>query len=275
MPAAVCFEREEVQQHLKPHAVPDIGHGKLLAPGLIVDDTEVKLAVMVPAVDTVGNAGEDEAVLSAAELDRRHFARVGKIKLKVQRLEVRSPQLRRHILDDAPDIPAQAVEEVDKAAALLVKIVELLGDILRGEAFAQLAQGLIVHRGKAAAALDLARGLFKDIVHEGADLRRAEGGWLIWLCAQAVLAEIRKAAGGKFIYARGAQAQMLTVELFDSRGREPPAAHVRRNFKRRIARRVLFGKVFSCRAGTAVTTVHGLRGKAERRGGRGHARVAQ
>ena len=229
---------------------------------------------MVPAVDTVGDTGEDETVLPAAELDRRHFARVGKIKLKVQRLEVRPPQLRRHILDDAPYVAAQAVEEIDKAAALLVKIVELLGDVLRSEALAQLAQGLVVHRGKTAAALDLARGLLKDIVHECADLRGAEGGGLIGLCAQAVLAEIRKAAGGKFIYARGAEAQALSVELLDRRRGEPPAAHVRRGFKRSIARGVFFCEIFRSGAGTAVPAVHGLRGKAERRGGRGHTRVA-
>ena len=35
------------------------------------------------------------------------------------------------------------------------------------------------------------------------------------------------------------------------------------------------GKVFRRRTGAAVPAVHGLRGKAERWGGRGHARVAQ
>ena len=173
--AAACFEREEVQQHLKPHAVNQTSDMEnSLRPVFVVDLTRLELAVMSSAVAMVGDTRDGTGPFPAAELDRRHFARVGKIKLKVQRLEVRPPQLRRHILDDAHTSPHRRVDE----AALSIKIVELRSAEKRSHSSRRVLSSTV----KLPPRLDLARGLLKDIVvHECADLRGAEGGGLTGL----------------------------------------------------------------------------------------------
>ena len=85
---AVFAEGEQVQEHLKPHAVPHIAERKALSAGLVVDDPQVELTLMQPAVDTVGNAGENQAVLALAKAHGRKLACLAEVQLKRQRHEV-------------------------------------------------------------------------------------------------------------------------------------------------------------------------------------------
>ena len=167
---------------------------------------------MEPAVHPVGNARERHAPSPSPSSTGGSFSRAGKVQLEIQRLEVRAAQLIRHIRHDLPHIARQTAEEVDKARALLLKVVELGVYICFHVPGAYLRQLAVVHGAPAAALLDLACGLFEHEMHERAYLRRGEARGLIGLRAQTVLAEVRISARGKFIYSRRAQPQTLAVE---------------------------------------------------------------
>jgi hypothetical protein len=86
---ARALEREEVQLYLQPLAVPHVLRAEnCLAPGLVVDDSQVELAVVQPAVHAVGHAAHVERHLTVRERDRCDLLGVCEVELKIQRLEV-------------------------------------------------------------------------------------------------------------------------------------------------------------------------------------------
>ena len=193
-------EGEEIQQHLQVHPVQNLGKRKFLVSGLVVYHTQPELSVVQPAVHAVGHADEGQGLRALAQLNGRDILRFGEIQLEVQRREIRKPQLVRHVLHHPPHIVPQALEEVDKAARLLLKIVELLMDIDFHILVRERTQLLVRNRTEAAARPDLAGHVFEDIVHEGTHLRRLESRGLVRLCLQSVLAEVGEAAGGKLFH---------------------------------------------------------------------------
>ena len=194
---------------------------------------------MQPAVHAVGNAGEGEGLPVLRQLGGLQLVGVGEVQLKVQRHEVRAPQLLRHIQHHLVHIRAQAAEQVHKAAGFLLKIVELAVNVVLHKAVGHLMQLLVAEILKAAALLRLLRRLFQDGVHEGADLGRGEARRLIGLGAQTVLAEIGIAAGREAVDFRRAQADPLPVERLHRPGRELSARHGGRLLEPRVALRLL------------------------------------
>ena len=106
---------------------------------------------------------------------------------------------------------ADALEKMDKAAALFLKIIELLSNIAVDMLLSYLPQLLVADLTKAAQSFYSLRRVLQHIVHECAYFRRLEACRLIGFCLQSVLAEIRKLAGGEFIYLGCAQPELLPV----------------------------------------------------------------
>ena len=156
---AVLLQREEIEQHLQPHALPHVGEREFFLSGLVVHDADVELAVVLPAVHAVGRAGENKFVLAAADADRRQI--VGKIQLKVERAEVGAAQLLRRVEHDGPRCLRQTAKEIDEPGALFPKILQLRAHIFADVFVRQRGDGLVVRFGKAAALRHLARHVFQ------------------------------------------------------------------------------------------------------------------
>ena len=111
---------------------------------------------MLPAVHTVGRAGENKFVLAAADADRRQIGvvLVGEIQLKVERAEVGAAQLLRRVEHDAPRCLRQTSEEIDEPGALFPKILQLRAHIFADVFVRQRGDGLVVRFGKAARIVD-------------------------------------------------------------------------------------------------------------------------
>ena len=167
---------------------------------------------MQPAVHTVGNAGERHRAVAVSKLRRRDIAHLRKVKLEVERLKIGAAQLRRHVRHYLEHILAEAAEEVYEPLRLLLKVVQLLMHIAVHMALGDCVQLVVRDGAEAAAVTHVARRVLQHVVHERADLRRREARRFIRARVQAVLAEIRKFAGGEFIYPRRAQLQPSAVE---------------------------------------------------------------
>ena len=160
---AVLLQREEIEQHLQPHALPHVGEREFFLSGLVVHDPDVELAAVLPAIHAVGRAGENKFVLAAADADRRQIGvvLVGELQLKVERAEVGAAQLLRRVEHDAPRCLRQTAEEIDEPGALFPKILQLRAHIFADVFVRQRGDGLVVRFGKAAALRHLARHVFQ------------------------------------------------------------------------------------------------------------------
>ena len=194
---AGALKREEVQQHLQPHAVPHVRERECLAPGFIVDHAQIELIVVQPAVHTVGHAAHVERYLAVRERDRRDLLGVCEVEFKIQRHKVARAQLVRHVGHDLPHLLAQAAEEVGKACGFLLKVVEFVVDVALRPAVGEAAELLIRHGGKAAGIRHVLRRVLQDIVEERADLRRIERRRSAGLGLESVLQEVCVPAGGE------------------------------------------------------------------------------
>ena len=180
---------------------------------------------MDPAVHAVDDADELRARVLVAQ---QHGAAggVGEIQLEVHRLEIRAAQLRGRVQHDAPRVGAQAREEMAETLALLPEAAELFFGVALDRLLGDRFDLVVVHGGKAPAALDLARGLFKHVVEEAADLDGSEARALARFGAEPVLAEVGVFAGGEFVDLRGAQTRDLAVErLYRLSGETAAAQH--------------------------------------------------
>ena len=225
---AGALEREEVQQHLQAHAVPHVRERKRLAPGLIIDDAQVELAVVQPAVYAVGHAAHVERHLAVRERDRRDLLGVCEVELKIQRHKVAPAQLVRHVGHNLPHLLAQAAEEIGKARGFLLKVVEFVVDVALRPAVGKAAELLVRHGGEAAGGRHVLRRVLQDIVEERADLRRIERRRAAGLGLEPVLQKVRVPAGGEALGLRRREVQPLAVERTHALGRELAAGGVRR-----------------------------------------------
>ena len=225
---AGALEREEVQQHLQPHAVPHVRERERLAPGLVIDDAQVELAVVQPAVHAVGHAAHVERHLAVRERDRRDLLGVCEVELKIQRHKVARAQLVRHVGHDLPHLLAQAAEEVGKARGFLLKVVEFVVDVALRPAVGESTELLVRHGGKTAGLRHVLRRVLQDVVEERADLRRVERRRAAGLGPEPVLQEVRIPAGGKALGLRRREVQPPAVERAHALGRETAAGGVRR-----------------------------------------------
>ena len=142
---SVLAQREKVQKHLQVHAVQHVREVKFLAPCFVIDNAQIQLAIVQPAVHPVGNAGEHELILALAKLKRRKLRRVGKVKLKRQRLKIAAAQLVGKIEHYPMYAAGQAAEKIFKALAFIAKIVKLARDVFVDVFIAQPRNGLVVN----------------------------------------------------------------------------------------------------------------------------------
>ena len=192
---AGALEREQVQQHLQPHTVPHVRERECLAPGLVIDDAQVELAVVQPAVHAVGHAAHVERYLAVRECDRRNLLGVCEVEFKIQRHKVARAQFVRHV--GLPHLLAQAAKEIGKARGFFLKVVEFVVDVALRPAVGEAAELLIRHGGKAAGIRHVLRRVLQDIVEERADLRRIERRRSAGLGLESVLQEVCVPAGGE------------------------------------------------------------------------------
>ena len=266
----VGLQGEKVQQHLQAHAVPHVGQAELLPAGFVVHHPEIQLALMEPAVHPVGNAGELQAPLPFPQFDGGKVPGLGEVQLKVQGLKVRAAQLRRHVLHHLVHIVFQALEQIGEAAGLLLEIIQLLLDEAVNILIAELPQLLLADLPEATQSLYLPGGVLQHVVHEVADLRRAEAGRLMGLGLQAVLAEIGELAGGEFVNSGGAEPQPLAVKLLHHPGGQTPPAQLGRRSQSGHPLRLLPAEVVSRRLGRSAGTFHPLGGQTQGRAGGCH-----
>ena len=203
---SVFAQREQVQQHLKIHAVQHVRKLEIFASGLIVDNAQIELALMQPAVNAVGDSGQDELILTVAELQRWQLRRVRKVELERQRLEIAAAQLVGKIESYLMHAAYKAAEQVFKALALIAEIIELAPYVFRNVLVAQCAHRLVADAFIAAHGDRLACDLLQDPVHEGSQLRCREARRLVRPCLERVLHEVGKAAGGEFVDPRRGKA---------------------------------------------------------------------
>ena len=268
-------EREEIQQHLQVPTLYHVAEGKLLAAGLVVHHAQVELPLVQPPVDPVGDADEGEPLPAFPEGDGRDVLCLGEIQFKVQRRKVRHPQFLRHVEHDAAGVVPQTLEEIDEAAALLLKVIEFFRDVEVDEPVGEGGELLVRDGAKAAPLPDCARDVFQHIVDEGAVFRRLEARRLVGLCLEPVLAEIGKAAGGKLLDARGAQPEALPVKALHAGAGEAAAGERGRRLERGALFRGGLGEVDgrSLLAPAAAADRLGCETERGRRGG--HARIRQ
>ena len=131
---------------------------------------------------------------------------------------------------------------------------------------AELPQLLLADLFEATQNLYLPGGIFQHVVHEAADLRRAEAGRLMGLGLQSVLAEVGEFAGGEFINPGGAEPKPLAVELLHHPGGQPPPAQFRRRFQPGHPFRLLPAEVIRRGLGRAAGAFHRLGGQTQGRG---------
>ena len=139
------LQREQIEQHLKAHTVPDVGEVKGFSPRLVVHHPQVEPPIVFPAVHPVHKAGDTDGDPVHTQLHRRQVLPAAKAQLKGDGLELGGPQLLGHILHHGVHRLTQPLKQVAEPGVLMFQAPQGLGHIALHRLIGELPQLLRRH----------------------------------------------------------------------------------------------------------------------------------
>ena len=241
------LQGEQVQEHLKPQAVPHLGEVEGFFARLIIDHSQIELSVVDPAVHPVHKAGDAQGHPVHGELHRGQLPPLSEAQLEGDGTEFGGGQLLGHIVHHRLDRPEQAAEQIPEPLGLVLQPPQLLLDVALHRRLCQLPQPPAVLRppdGVVPAGEDsllkhlVLEHMLQHIVDKSAVLRCCKASRLAGLRLQAIAHEVGEVAGFVFVHPGGGHGHPLAVEAVHRRGGQvsplPPARPVQTLHRRGV-----------------------------------------